>query len=145
MISFTILTSDPAALRQLLASNGIITVDKGGTVTPKAGVEFVIVPNPVVLTPAVLDKDGNEVEPAVMDPRRVFLVKVAHEALNFETKDDAQVDHDGKLLPIIDRTKLGKWAAANSVEEKIGEVSARKIADKHWLIVDDDGRFGVWQ
>jgi hypothetical protein len=61
-ISFTILTSDPAALCQLLASNGIITVDaKDGSITPKAGVEFVIVPNPI---------EG--------DTRRVFLVKVAH-------------------------------------------------------------------
>jgi hypothetical protein len=145
MISFTILTSDVPALRALLIANGILSTDGKGNVTPKPGVEFVIVPNPVVVTPAVLDKDGNVIEPAVMDDRKVFLVKVAHEALNFETKDDAQVDLDGKLLSVLDRTKLGKWAKANSVTDKIDGLDGRLIDGKHWLVPEDDGRFGVWQ
>lgn len=139
MISFTILTSDPAALRTLLIANGILASDGKGSVTPKPGVEFVIVPNPIVVTP------GTEDTPAVMDTRKVFLVKVAHEALNFETKDDAQYDQNGNLLSILYRTKLGKWAAVNSVSDKIEGFDAQKINEKHWLVLENDGRFGVWQ
>jgi hypothetical protein len=165
MISFTLLTDTPARLRNALISRGIIeqkTDPRTGKtiyVGTRNGVEFVEVPNPIVVTPAVGEPrlpDGTPnpaYVPPVMDTRRVYLVKVAHEAEADEVEGLQQEDIDpdtGRRTrrSVLLRTKLGQWVMANSTPDTITSADgrswqARNINNNFWLTISDD--FGVWQ
>jgi|SRR3990167_7417859 len=148
-ISFTILTSDTAELRSRMMAYGFIkeeTINGKVTLVPaKEGVEWVRVPNPIIVTPAVGTPFEIGYVPPVMDARKVFLVKIAHKALFDETKDDVQTNPDGSLKSILLRTKLGKWVAANSTAATVDGMPARKVGLKFWLVHGANGRLGVWQ
>ena len=104
MISFTILTTTPHILRDRLVAYGWLDAE----FNPRDGLEIVEVPNPIVVTPAVGTPDAPGYVPAVMDARRVFHVKIAHKALEDDTKDEDQTDQDGNLKSVLLRTKFGK-------------------------------------
>ena len=104
MISFTILTSTPLILRDRLVAYGWLDAD----FTPRDGLEIVEVPNPIVTTPAVGVLGDVGYTPAVMDARRVFMVKIAHRALKDDTDGEDQNDAQGNLKSVLLRTKFGK-------------------------------------
>lgn len=165
-ISFTLLTDTPARLRDQLIARGIIEtyIDSrtGQTMLKGArpGVEWVEVPNPIVVTPAVgasrlPDGSPNPARvPAVMDPRHVYLVKVAWGAEGDETsglqQDDVDPDTGGRTLrSVLARTKLGQWVMGNSVPDTITSADgrswqARNINNNFWLIPETQD-FGAWQ
>jgi hypothetical protein len=138
MISFTILTTTPAVLRDQLIARDVINqvTQEGQTVLVgvREGLEWVEVPNPIltVLGP-----------PAVRDTRRCYLVKLVRAAEDNECEGEPR-DERALLL----RTKLGKWIAANSVAETLTSVDgrswpSRKVGTNFWAVASDD--FGVWQ
>ena len=142
MISFTIITSTPAALRDRLIARDVIKeetftdldgVTKTRLVGVREGLEWAQVPNPIVTS----------LSPRVMDTRRCYLVKLVRVAEDFECEGEAR-DERALLL----RTKLGKWVAANSVAETLTSAdgrswSSRRVGTNFWLVAADD--FGVWQ
>lgn len=158
-ISFTLLTDTPARLRNQLIARGIIEtyIDPrtGQTMLKgvRPGVEFIEVPNPIVVTPAVGEPGQPGYVPAVMDPRHCYLVKMAWEAEGDETdglqQDDVDPDTGRRTLrSLAARTKFGQWVVANSTPETITSATgqswqARNINDNFWLVLTDD--FGEWQ
>jgi hypothetical protein len=147
--SFTLLTDTPGRLRTRLIERGIIETYTDGRTGQqmlkgvRPGVEWVEVPNPIVVTPAVGDpgtqnNPNPDYVPAVMDPRHVYLVKVTHDA------EDDQMDG---MPPGM--TKLKQWIIDNSTADTITSAdgrswAARNINDNFWLI-PDTADFGVWQ
>jgi hypothetical protein len=137
MISFTILTSAVADLRDFLIARNFLKLENGVLVGVLPGVEFVEIPNTIVTSLG---------PPRVYDPRRCFMVKVSAQAEVDEMGTDPQAgDRDG-------RTKLGKWIVANSapatVTDATGKVfNGRKVTGQPvWLLGESDGaQIGVWQ
>ena len=125
-VSFTILTTDAKELRDRLVAYGWLTIKNGARIW-KEGVEVAEVPNPIA-----------------GDLRRVFLVKIAHQALRDDTEGEQQTDAQGNLKSILLRTKLGKFVAANSIADTVDGFPARRLGTKFWLVPNAD-RFGVWQ
>lgn len=147
MISFTLMTSDPAELKTRLVARGILQ-NVAGVVPTFDGLEYVQVPNPIV---AVLGAVGPPRVPLTMDPRNVYLVKLVRAAETDEMNGDAVNDAQGVPRLLWLRTKLGKWVFANSVAETIAGADGatfrtRRVGTKFWFIRDDDApAFGVWQ
>lgn len=139
MISFTILTSTPADLRDFLIARDVLTTTPAGDlVGSRRGVEWVELPNPIVTSLG---------PPRVFDTRRVFMVKVTLEAETDEAGSDVQ-----DSTPIWTRTKLGKWifnnsTAVNQTDAAGVQYRGRKVTGAAvWLLRDDDAaQIGVWQ
>jgi hypothetical protein len=138
MISFTILTTTPAVLRDQLIARDVIKeeVQEGQTVLVgvREGLEWVEVPNPIVTSVG---------PPRVMDTRRCYLVKLVRAAEDNECEGEPR---DGRALLL--RTKLGKWIAANSVPQTLTSADgrswpSRRVGNNFWAVASDD--FGVWQ
>ena len=116
MISFTLLTTTPKVLRDKLVEYGWLDAE----FNPRDGLEIVETPNPIVTTPAVGVPGDVGYVPAVMDARRVFMVKIAHKALEDDTDGDDQTDAQGNLKSVLLRTKFGKaLKALNPTREVI--------------------------
>lgn len=153
MISFTLLTSTPKDLRDFLLARGFLQEDATTKALPVLpGVECVEVPNSIVTTPAVLDKDGAFVTPAVYDTRRVYMVKVSGVSEGDEVSGKAQVNADGSPKLIWQKTKLGAYILANSTAENATDGAGktfrgRKVTGMNvWLLNEVDGaQLGVWQ
>lgn len=147
MISFTILTSTPAILRTQLIARGILQ-NVAGVVPAREGFEYAPVPNPIVTTLAVGTPGQGGYVPPVMDTRLCFLVKLVRDAEADETAGEAITDAQGVERPLLLRTKLGKWVAANSVADTLISADgrswpARKVGTNFWAVASD--AFGVWQ
>jgi hypothetical protein len=142
VISLTILTSDRAHLARLLRNRNILDADNN----PVAGVEIAVVPNPIVITPAVI-VDGEITVPAVMDSRWVYLVKLAHAA--------EAADEDGTVTPAVDdenprftRSKLANFVKNHGTPTTLSNgTRAWSFAnDRHVLLNPrDQASFGAWQ
>lgn len=139
MISFTVVTSTPVALRDLLLARGIIQqlpeADGAGTYLcgVREGLEWTEVPN-------IMFTDMGP--PPVRDTRRVYLVLFAHAAEEFEAEGEAQDDRS-----VLLRTKFGKWIMANSVSDPLVSADgrswpARRIGSTVWVTLSPD--FGMW-
>jgi len=134
MISFTIITSDPPALRAALLARGVLTATG-----PRLGAEIAEL-QPYTITP------GTITTPPVVDTRRIFLVKFAHAAEADEIAEEVQFNADGTRRAFTAATKLGKWILANSVADTVFGMAARKIGTAHWFIREQDAApLGVWQ
>jgi hypothetical protein len=161
MISFTIITSTPAVLRnQLIARDilkeEIVTALDGTTSTHLVGVreglEWVQVSNPIVTSLAVGEPGDVGYTPAVMDTRRCYLIKIvrAAKANEIDGLQQEDVDVDGNVTtrsPLL-RTKLGQWIMNNSVSTTLTSADgrswpARRVATNFWITISDD--FGIWQ
>ena len=161
MISFTVITSTPLVLRNQLLNRGIVEqklnslTGQNDLVGVKKGLEWLEVPNPIITTLG----SGIPMEPGyvppVMDTRRVFLVKFAHENEADQT-DGIEQDEDvvegeetvRRRKALILRTKWGQWIMANSTAATITSADgrswpARKVGTATWFVASDD--FGVWQ
>jgi hypothetical protein len=138
MISFMILTGQPADLRDFLIARNFLKVDEAGElVGVLPGVEFAQIPNPVVTSAG---------PPPVYDTRKVFMVKVSDVA----EADQLDTATEGEL--IWQRTKLGKWIRDNSTAVTHTDASGqqyrgRKVNNQPvWLFREDDaGLVGAWQ
>jgi hypothetical protein len=142
MISFTILTTTPAVLRDQLIARDVIkqVTQEGQTVLVgvREGLEWIEVPTPIKASGS-----GTELDPYVADSRRCYLVKLVRTAEDNECEGEPR-DERALLL----RTKLGKWIAANSVAETLTSVDgkswpSRRVGNNFWAVASDD--FGVWQ
>jgi hypothetical protein len=161
VISFTVITSTPLVFRNQLLNRGIveprISARDGSTsyVGVKNGLEWIEVPNPIVTTLAtgVLGEVGYV--PAVMDTRRVFLVKMAQDMHDDQIdgieQDDVTTVEEREVRTkkaLILRTKWGQWIMANSTADTVTSADgrswpARKVGTATWFVASDD--FGVWQ
>lgn len=144
MIVFTIVTTDPAALRAFLIEQGAMKLEDGKLVGTREGVEWVDVPSPIA-------------------GARAVSVKAVRSALVFETEGEAELDKDGAQRSLLLRTRLGKWFAANSVDDTITipavldedgktelaperTLKARRAGDSLWLLDEADAAsWHVWQ
>jgi hypothetical protein len=158
MISFTLITNSPGVFRTHLVNRGFVTLETvdgaaNSPVPTKNGLEWVEVPNPIVITPAIGSREEEGYVPAVMDSRRVYLVKMAHDMHDDQVKDIEQDEVvEGKerkqKKTLNQRTKWGQWILANSSAATIDSADgrswpARKVGTASWFVVSDD--FGVWQ
>ena len=127
MISITILTTTPKELADRMVARGIFKREDGEYVGVHSGTEFLEVPNPIVKTAAV----GNPLDPGyvppVMDPRRVYMVKLAHEALAEDDSNDADDPQD--VHPRFTRSKIVKWVKANGTYTEVADQVVRQIKD----------------
>jgi len=156
MISFTIITSTPAVLRNQLIARDIIKeeVDRFGQtqlVGVREGLEWIEVPNPIVKTLAVGTRGEIGYVPPVMDTRRCYLVKLVRAAEGNEESGLQQTD-PGPRGPVwrslLQRTQLGQWILNNSVGETLTSADgrswqSRRVGTNFWGVISDD--FGVWQ
>lgn len=143
-----ILADSPATLASALKAQGVMKDDgKGGLIGALEGVEYVKVPNPIIVTPAVVDKNGRVTTPAVMDTRIAYLVKLVRSAETDQVAGKAQTNPDGSLKDIASRTKLGAFILANSTVDKTNGVNSYKWNGGNiWLVTDTDAaQFGAWQ
>lgn len=147
MMDIVLLTSSPAAVRTALINRGICVSDgAGGIVGAKPGFEFTAnsVPNPIITTPAVGNPDDDNYVPAVMDARKVYLIRLSHDT--DADDDDGTADEDRYT-----RSRLVQWVVANSTPETIrgadgASYRSRKVGNNVWFIIPDDASaFGAWQ
>jgi hypothetical protein len=162
VISFTLITTTPGVFKTQLINRGmaeeITETDREGKTSKKVvgvrpGLEWVEVPNPIVTTLATGVRGEEGYVPTVMDTRRVYLVKMAHDMHDDQIKDiEQEEDGEGearkKKKPLNERTKWGQWILANSSAATIDSADgrswpARKVGTASWFVVSDD--FGVWQ
>lgn len=147
MIDLTIITSTPAVLRDRLIERDILKLDNGQLVGVRFGTEFTVtgVPNPIVTTLAsgIFGQVGYV--PAVIDARKVYLVRLAHAA---DANDDDGVTVGDRLA----RSKFVQWVIANSVAETINSADGRTYRTRRhtlntlWFVIPADaGMFGTWQ
>jgi hypothetical protein len=127
MISLTILTSTPKELRDRLIARGVFKLEDGEVVGVENGTEWVEVPNIIVKTVAVGTPGEPGYVPAVMDSRRCFLVKLAHEAEAADDSNDADDPEDSH--PRFTRSKLAKWVKANGAYTEVADKVVRHIKD----------------
>jgi hypothetical protein len=127
MISLTLITTTPKELRDRLIARGVLKIENDELVGAHSGTEWVQVPNPIVTTPA----SGTPLEPgyvpAVMDSRRVYMVKFAHEAEAADDSGDADDPEDSH--PRFTRSKLAKWVKANGAYTEVADKVVRHIKD----------------
>lgn len=143
MISFLLLTSDPADMAAKLIARGIVKREDGELVGAKHGFEWVEVP-PIKVTDASTDGEGNII-PAAFDPRRVFLCKFAHDMEADETEDEEATDQEGNTRDMMLRTKIGKYVKQYGTRDDLPDGSrAWRIGTKFW-ISPDHGNHAVWQ
>ena len=111
IISFTIRATDEATFRQRWITAGILKDEAGYVFQPNyPGVELTAAQGwsgQIVRTPATLDENGNIVTPAEMVPGWHCNARVTGPLAEAMTAGLAQVDAEGNLLPLFDRT----WAA----------------------------------
>src|SRR5262249_22748663 len=115
------------------------------------GLEWVEVPNPIIVTPAQGNPGDPGYIPPVMDDRHAYLVKFAN-----ENQDDQQsgIDQgssdpaDPNYKNLLQRTKLGQWVLNNSVRDDQDVngtiVPAWRIGTNTWAMLDDQGLMGQW-
>ena len=143
MISFILLTTDPADMASKLIARGIIKREDGQLVGAKHGFEWVEV-GPIKLTEASEDEEGNTI-PATYDPRRVYLCKFAHEMEADETEGEDANDAEGNPRDMMLRTKIGKFVQSNGTRDDLpGGTRAWRIGMKFW-ITPDHSHLAVWQ
>ena len=142
MISLTILTTTPRELRDRLIARGVLKIENDELVGAHSGTEWVRVPNPIVTTPATGTPGDPGYVPAVMDSRRVYMVKFAHEA---EAADDGGDPEDPEdPHPRFTRSKLVKFVRNNGTPEDIGVRTFR--VGNFWVVhPGDQDIFGTWQ
>lgn len=145
MISFTIITTSPAVLRNQMIARDILyertAIDDPTDVRLVGvydGTEWIEVPNPMKISGTGTDED-----PYVPDPRRCFLIKMVRDAKAVEIEGEPD---DGR--PLILRTRLGKWVMNNSSADTLTSVDgrswpSRKVGPSFWFVEHDD--FGTWQ
>lgn len=149
MIDLCICTTSPKALSDALVSLGLVKLDatsKTGVTGLLPGTEIVQVPNPVIVTPAVLDKNGNVTAPAVMDARYVYLVRLAHEAAADQVKNAPAPVKDAPPTAEFDKAAAVVNIKATATADKVGTANAYKSGANFWLIDPAQaGKFGCWQ
>jgi hypothetical protein len=125
MISFAIITDTPVRLRDFLVARDVIELNsKGNYVGVRPGMEWVRVPNPIMV-------DG------VPDDRAVFLVKFAHES---------ESERAASFRDWIVANSSVVSAPGNYLINGVHAGSARKVTGENvWLVHIDPDRFGVWQ
>ena len=127
MISLTVLTTTPKELRDRLIARGVLKIEDDELVGAHSGTEYIEVPNPIVITPASGTPGEPGYVPAVMDSRRCFLVKLAHEAEAADDSGDADDPEDSH--PRFTRSKLAKWVKANGAYTEVADKVVRHIKD----------------
>jgi hypothetical protein len=154
-ISFVVITDTPGRVATFLSSRGIIEQNaQGNWVGVRPGMEWVKVPNPIVTDPGSGTFGEEDYVPPTHDTRSVFLVKFAHESVDFEV-DGELTDGEGNAVNQYDWSKFGQWVKANSsvVDAPANYLingepagNAYKINGENvWLVRDNPERFGVWQ
>lgn len=156
MISFTIITSTPAVLRNQLVARDVIkeitiTDPNGSTRTKligvRQGLEWIEVANPIKASGT-----GTPADPYVPDSRHCYLVKLVRAAEANEIDGLIQSDPNESggftLRSLLERTKLGQWILANSVVDTLTSADgrswpSRRVGTNFWSVISDD--FGVWQ
>ena len=148
-ISLTILTSTPTELRDRMIARGIMKIEDGEIVGAHSGTEWLEVPNPIVVTPASGTPGDPGYVPPVMDARKAYMVKFAHEALAADDSGDADDEADDH--PRFTRSKLVQWIKANGSPATLNSADGQtfrtwKLGTKFWIIHPaDQGALGVWQ
>jgi len=127
MISFTILTTTPKELADRLIARGVFKTEDGEYVGVHSGTEWLEVPNPIIKTAAVGTPFEPGYVPPVMDPRKVYMVKLAHEAEADDDSGDADDENDDH--PRFTRSKLVKWIKANGTRKDYADLVVRNIKD----------------
>jgi hypothetical protein len=126
-ISFTALTTTPKELRDRMVARGIFKLEDGQYVGVNPGTEYLEVPNPIVKTPAVGTPFEPGYVPPVMDTRRCYMVKLAHEAEAADDSNDADDPEDNH--PRFTRSKLAQWVKANGTATSETDKVVRQIKD----------------
>ena len=101
-------TTDPKVVFDRLVTHGWMVVDPShplGYRPAAPHLDIAEVPNPF------LQSLG---PPPVPMPQRALSIRVSYQLYANEIAGEPQTGGDGKPLPMLDSTKLGKWVKANS-------------------------------
>ena len=127
MISLTILAATPAELRDRLIARNILKIDDGNLVGVLPGMEWVEAPNVIVTALASGTPGEPGYVPAVMDSRKAYHVKFAHESLADDDSGDPDDPEDEH--PRFTRSKIVKWVKANGTYTEVADQVVRQIKD----------------
>ena len=143
------LVDDPQDIISILVARGFMRLttperagNPYGVETAQLGLEYVEIPNAIITQAADLEADPPVQEER--DARRVYMLKLAHDARDGDMNDATPEDDDP--LREWKRSTLVSWFLDLATPQTESDGTRTYAYEGVYLVrPEDQGRFGVWQ